>query len=1788
MKSCIPFALIIIVLLSACSNNKQEVELKRTNLEELSDLYDPLLFEFDTDVFSDSLPQAQLEYFSFEPAIQGRFQWKNAKQLLFYPLNGLKPFTSYEAKLERDAFKKQGVMTKDWHQTFETQSVLLEDARVFWDFTGEDGKLMAVLSFNYQMKPEQLSALIEMYNGTTKLKWEMLTNKKSTEFYFKIPEAWEGDISRKYPLNVLVNPGLGCVECGLKTSDPISRKIDIPYPGRMEVVDVKTLFEDGMGTIIVNTSTPVGNKEPDKLIKISPWVPFTVVKNASGLTISGNFLANTRYNFELSDKLQSASGEKLQRTYNDDLVFQASAPYIRFHDHDALYLPSKGNKKLAVQMISINEVRLQVFKVFANNLMDYFRTGRDWDYRYENGQYHGYEEYPQNQYAGMKIVDTKINVSQLEHEGQNYYLEVADSLLQHQRDFKGMYVISLSHPEKSWIQDDVALSCSDLGLIARCGTNSLSVFVRSIKTAEPVSKVVVTVISKSNQEVFRGGTDDKGMMKIHNLKEAMGDFQPAMIIAESASDINYLIFDESAVPMSRFEEGGRRVGAYDAFVSAPRNIYRPGDTLDYQIVVRDKSWNVADKLPLELKIMAPDGRKYKSLRHVTGDQGVVSGNLALPHTLPTGGWYLDVYSGSGLLLNSWKFQIESFVPDRISVSAKLNADVFYSGDALILDGTALNLFGPPAADRNYDLQLELNPKQFRAKNYPDYIFGPENQSPFYLQDNYRQGKTAADGTYSQVWELPKETNKGQFEGRLFLTVFDENGRPVYNNTSFTFYTQKTFYGLRLPAYWTGTRQPFNFKAIAVDVDGKELKTSANVKIYRIYYETVMQQTYSGYRYSSEKRSELLVDQKIEMNGVHDLSFTPTKSGSYSVEIEPKDGGSPTISTFYAYGWADTDYSSFAIDKDGLIEISTDKEDYECGDVARLLFSAPFDGKMLVTIERDNVIDHYNLELKDKTAELKLPLDEGFLPNIFISATAFQPLDEQNMPITVAHGYKMLKISDPGRKIAINIDAVEKSRSGRSQTVKLKTKAGAKVWLYAVDEGILQLTRYKSPNPFNWFYAPRALQVNAFDLYARLFPVAGKMLQASGGGFDTQLAKHLNPFGKKDFQLVSYTFEPQTADSKGRVEFKLNIPDFSGKIRLMAVAADGNKFGSESQYMTVADPLVISIGDPMFLSFGDKLDMAVNLTNTTDKSMTAELSAESGSLLAMDGMDDKIVIGPNSEKALTLRITAGKIPGDAHILFKVRANGELFEKAVQIPIRPTAPKTYTFRGGTVAEGAEENIEMDDDYIAATAERSIKVTAEFSAAFAQRLEQLIDYPYGCLEQTVSRAFPLLYYREMAKMTSFAGENDYNPDYVISTAIDKVYSMQKPDGGMSYWPGGDRINYWSNIYAAHFLTEAGKNGFSSDPAKMKKLLSYIRKMLKVQHAGIDAQQEYNVSDGRKFISDQIPYALYVLALNHQPEISMMNYYKNRLHLMRSSGQSLIAAAFAAIGDASEFRQMQLEINEEFMNPDAEDKTFGSYTRNLALSLMAQIETDDASASVAALAYKLISVLDQKQYLSTQELAFSFLALGKLSKTLHPEKAKAEIMIDGKTKKMDDGSFAQSGLAKGQEITIKNTGGSDLFYFCQSSGISSKPIDESVFSGLILKRRYYDREGRELDPAALRPGMLVVVLLELRTDGRRWVENVALTEMIPACFQVENPRVTAQAGLKWLQPYECVSAEHADIRDDRIIYFLDARVKNQYLSYMARVISAGEFTAGAASAEAMYEGSVYAHTPAIKIISK
>ncbi len=1780
----------VVALLASCSSNKLKVT--KTNFAPETAKTQNLVFKFNKEVVKDTnLLQRwdTTEYIVFEPKIKGRFMWTSKSELTFSPSAPLMASTNYKAALTNAILQthKSDLALDSKIIEFHTQYLNLMNVQSFWALSENMASRVEVrlhLTFNNPVQPSQLKPLLKVLVEGKEQNIQVLTQSESE--LIEVAFSYETKSAKDSPDGeVVIDKGLGTSGSAYKTTDPIKMAFAIPAKDDLAVSEVVPDFEDGKGILKVYCTQPVTGDNIAQYIKVTPEVDFKVEPLANGFVLKGDFVQNQSYILKINGSIQSVFNRKMGEEYVETVNFGTTEPYLAFTERNALYLSNKGERNLGIKLVNVNSVKVSVFKIFENNILHYIRKGQSWGYEYDDDDYHDYYGWEFDEDYGKPIFSKTIQTKSLPKMGNLSLLNLDLTELQFSDPYKGLYLVRVESSDKKWLQGTQMVSLSDLGMIVKEGTDDILVFVNSLKDASPVSGAKVELISNNNQKVLSGTTDKNGVAVFKNTKQQAAGFRISMATVKSGDDFNFMLFNQSRVETSRFDAGGKRTAGlnYDVFVYGDRDLYRPGDSIYFNTIARTLRWETVKDMPVKIQLIAPNGRVYKTMRKTLNSEGAVSGAFFVPQDAMTGVYLMQVLSMNDILLTSRHFAVEEFMPDRIKATVKTDKTVYQPGSQITVDILAENLYGTPAANRKYEVEMRISRKYFNPKNYPDYQFDIRSENSTSVYSNIvTEGKTESNGTATQTLQAPSFKDVGILDGTIFTTVFDETGRPVNRINQIEIPTQPVFFGIKYFDYWVSTRKPMNFNFVAVDREGKPRSAErATVVVLYYKYETVIENDNGRYRYVSQRKESRVMSKEVIVRGTATpVAFTPSKSGEYEVRIIPQGSESYVSARFWAYGWSDTDYSSFEVNREGEVTITADQEAYKVGEKAKLLFKAPFDGKMLVSFEQNNTVEYRYVDLVNKSASLEIPIGKDHLPNVFVNATAFKKISNTEIPLTVAHGLISLKVEDPSTKLKVDLVSLDRSKSNTKQDITVRTAPNAEVTLAVVDEGILQITNYKSPDPYAWFYGKRALEVNSYDVYAQLYP---ELSSSFGGGSPFDLSRRVNPLTNKRVKLVSIWSGILKADASGNVKFTVDIPAFSGALRVMAVAYKGNAFGSAEKQIKVADDIVVSTSLPRFTSPGDKVSMSVNLANTTIKSCNATVSVTATPPLKVAGDHSaNVSIGPNSEAVADFNIEASQMIGNGKVTVTVNNGAEKFTQEVELTVRPASGLTYVSESGVVKAGENKQIDVNSNLLPYGIKSKMVLSLSPAAEFAANLDYLLRYPYGCLEQTVSAAFPQIYLRDLATVAVMANKRinpdlaSDMPDYNVQQAITKVESMQLYNGGLSMWPEGGNAQWWTTAYATHFLIEAQKAGFEVNDKVLERALKFLD-----QKSRDREESEYFYYSGatvksRKIARQEIFYSVYVLALADKAPKATMNYYKSKLDQMSMDSRYLLAASYLLSGDKRSYQSVLPATFGTDKAVNQFDGSFASFVRERALALNCLLEVDPSNSQVPELVMILSSELRKKSnyYYSTQDNAQILLALGKLAKKQLNSNITATISVDG----ANVGTFKNKELLlnndlNDKKISISAEGKGEVYYYYELSGLTSTPAKGDLDNYLKVRKRFFDRNGKELNASTpFKQSDLIVVEVMIQASSGTSVENVVVTDLLPACFEIENSRLVTERELPWAKSQ--AYADYTDIRDDRISYFTTAYSSPRYFYYTVRAVSKGTYQMGAVSADAMYNG--------------
>ena len=1771
------------LLLFAC--NRSAVILSYTNAKEEVPLLGNLVFRFNQSMVSDSLLNQwdSTDYVEFEPRIRGRFRWESPDQLVFSPAGPLNPATTYKATVKKTVLRyseHDKVEGGDGIQ-FHTPHLRLDNSQTIW--VGESASSASPqmeLYFNYAVSPAAVKEKLQVESDGKKLDFTVLSSNDDSKITIRLNGIKPED--KDLPIEISLGNGLKPVDGQNGTPQALHASMTIASPFVVQIVETEAHHDGEEGVVRIFTSQQLSAESPKNFISVEPAVNYTTEITETGLNLrSSQFSADKSYTIHFKKGLRGKLGGTLKEDYDASITFGQLEAEVRFTNSKAVYLSKLGAQDVEVRITSVPKVKLIISKIYENNLLAAQRYGYYARDSYDENYYdEGYYDYAGDFVMGDVIYEKEIDTRSLPRSAGGRLLDLSQ-IEDRLPDFKGIYHVSVRSVDDYWVRDSRFISISDLGLIAREGKDKMFVFVNSLKTTNSSNGVNVMVYGTNNQLLGTASTNADGVAEVAYTQKGYAGFRPAMVIARTADDFNFLPFQQTRVNTSRYDVGGKRDNAtgLDAYVYPERDIYRPGEKINFAVILRDRQWQSPGELPIKMKMLLPNGKELTSIRKTLDAEGSAEASVALSPAAITGSYTLEIYSSTEVLLATQSFSVEEFVPDRIRVQTKLEKEAYRPGETATLNVNAMNFFGPPAANRNVEAEIQVKQRSFQPEQFADYNFTLANQ--YAMSDKeVREAKTDADGNVTINYQIPQAyANMGRLQATFYTTVFDETGRPVSKISSADIFTQDVFFGIQQDwSYYFPLNRSVSFGIVAANKKGDAVNANARVVVVKHEYRTVLAKSGSYFRYESQKEEKILQESSLAVGKNASFSFIPRSPGDYEVRVYQPDANTYVSRKFYSYGSWGGDNNSFEVNTEGQVDIKLDKESYLSGETVKALFNTPFNGRLLVTMETDQVLSYTYVNVENRTATLDLPLEGRHVPNVYITATLIKAHEMSDIPLTVAHGFRNVKVEEKSRRIPVEIAAAKTSRSKTKQKITVSASPGSMVTLAAVDNGILQVSDFKSPDPYNYFYQKKALQVLSYDLYPLLFAEVRARLSSTGGDGELDMTKRVNPMPARRVQLVSFWSGIKKANGNGKAEFEVEIPSFSGELRLMAVAYKGNSFGAASNEMTVADPVVISTALPRFLSPGDTVTVPVTLSNTTEKaSNLATTISVTGPLKVVGSASSQMAVNAKSEGRPVFRLVANPDPGVGQVKVQVNGSGGKFEETIEISVRPASTLQKRSGSGVARGGQTVKLPIQvSDFIPSSVDYSLVVSRSPALELGEQLRYLVQYPYGCTEQTISAAFPQLYFGDLADLLKTKQDQKQHANANIIEAIRRIKMRQLYTGALTLWDGGGSEDWWTSVYGAHFLLEARKAGFDVDNGLLETLLGYLNNKLKNRSL---ITYYYNRDQNKKIAPKEVSYSLYVLALAGRSNVSAMNYYKANPAILALDSRYLLSAAYAVAGDKRSFTEM---LPASFQGEVSVAQTGGSYysdVRDEAIALDALLEVDPGNQQVPIMAKHVSEKLKSRQWLSTQERAFAFLALGKQARMANRSGASADIMVNGKLV-AKAGEKAWSGTAaelKGSQIEIVGKGDGSIYYYWQAEGISQSGQFVEEDSYLKVRRRFYDRYGRVLDGNSFRQNDLVVVGITLERSFNTDVENIVITDLLPAGFEIENPRTREIPGMDWIK--DAATPTALDVRDDRIHFFVDLTSNKQTYYYAVRAVSPGQFKMGPVSADAMYNGEYHSY---------
>ena len=1571
------------------------------------------------------------------------------------------------------------------------------------------------------------------------------------------------------------------------------------------------------------------------LISIAPAVPFTLSRGYNGIDLHGPFQPATRYAITIATGPAGVKRTLLPRPDTLSVFVPDLEPSVWF-EHEEGYLGSTGNRTVLAHAVNTPDLRVNIWRVYDNNLVTW-----------RNGQGRYWRE--MDSYS-RPVATKSLHLPHQKNVTKDIPLAL-DELLPADAPRDGVYRIALETAGGAQVEDvrryrryirdesSAVVTLSDIGLTAKRGRTALTVWATSLRTAEPLTGVRVRVYSTKNQFLGETTTSADGLASLTPSTTAEGE-DAAMIIADrpyasaaSGRDLTWLDLRGGKLNFGETETGGAAYlrSGFEAFIYTDRGVYRPGETVHLRAIVRGPDGAMPQAFPVQWQFRRPDLHDWQSVSGTIDSDGAVSLDLPLPDDLPTGRWSVDLeLPGTDADRKSFggaAFLVEDFIPNRMLVGLKLKgiaedaSRLPVEDDPIEATVHADYLFGKPVSDRPARLVARIDPARFTPAKWEGWAFGDSANTIATIEGiqltGHRvelsqqilgeDGRAKFEFKLSELLEKKDEKTAipSAIPWRMTLTasVIEAGGRAVSASRQANLDCVPWYIGLRNRSSAAST-----VDVALVAPDGKIVAIDAKLSatLYREDWNNSLEYEKGRYVYHSTRLLQS-TNQKFSIaitGGKGVLELPPLEPGSYILRASDVDNQNMTSLAFYAGtgSWEDNISRENPEKLELLISSSSNStksttDSFAVGQKAQVIVRSPFAGRLLLSIETDDLVSTRVIEMPQSHIAVPIDISDACRPNAYITATVVRAIDPNALWRTHrAFGSLRLAVDNSDRKLLVQTDVPAEIRPSTTLTAHVQVTdanglpvKNAAVTVAAVDEGICQLTGFKTPDPFGYFTRDRALSVEMADLYSQLMPEVPRPDKTSAVGGDKGYdPRHRSPVSARRVKPVALVSSVLHTDANGLVQADFNVPQFTGKLRLMTVASAGRASGSGESSALIRSPLLVQSSWPRFAAPGDKFLVSLLVFNNAPIAGSAEISLHvvDGPLQfgsAHDFQFPPTQLAANGQVTKLVEVNARQKCGVSHVVLTASLNGETYSETIELPVRPASPQITLGGYATASAAKAAQISLPGGMLEGTGGVEIKITPRPMLQLPQGLDYLEQYPYGCLEQTTSTLFPLVYLSDIGRQIAPGMFEKHRVTRKVQAGITRLIGMQTASGGLAMWPAYGDPWPWGSVYAAHFVVEAQNAGFTVPDEFRRQLLAYVKGLLSQS------------SDDPQTLSAQA-YSCYVLALAGAPDRAAMSRLGEVINAPRpdnvqppGEARFHLAAAWLAAGRRDLADQL---IPQAVPAPRESRSLAGSLSspiRERAVLVSTLLAVQPENPALPDLVQQLADAGRRGQWRSTQDTAFAILVLGRYlrqSKAAEPYEM-AELLLDGKqVASAPQGSTLlwEAGKEKklppdGTPLSVRISGSKSARAYVSwlTHGVPltpPKPCD----NGMTVCRTVLDERGKPIDSGKITSGDLVQI--ELSVTSSTPLQNLVIEDLLPAGLEIENPRLktTAAGDVEESDKHQNLFQDtRLDMRDDRLVVMGNlTEAGTGTFTYTARAVTPGTFILPPARGECMYDNAI------------
>ena len=1749
-----------------------------------------------------------------EPKIAYKAIWQDRRTIICIPENQWDHETNYKVFVDTDKMYGSGKRSMITFQTAELSSSLSAGPMQFSSNNNvAEIEVRGQVTMSDYVDPktvEQSVSIEQKRNDDLSIEWEHSASGFNHPFVIRGVKRFD-EASELIIRSKKLRP--------ITKVDKEEKIVSIPAKQKFSFISSKLPTENSKYFELA-FSDPVDKKQNlDGLIRIKDskaTLKFDIDRNI--IKVYPSPFPNKNVSITINDGIKSIGGKSLESEHTSNISIVPAKPQVRFVSTGNI-LPHVGTSVLAFETKELNAIDVEIFKNYKNNMQEFFQTYNfnvNFGHRFtgdvvheekielssvnsENGE-DGWTRYALNldffkDADPAAVYEVRLGFKKEYTSYSQCENEIDPDLIVYNDPDADMFTQYPQYPDMAW--EHYTNPCfpsyytarsfarkniivTNLGLVAKSTPGKgINIYASDLRSAQPINGVSISLFSRSKQLIANVETNSLGMAYYEDGDDVF------FVSGQNQSEYSYIaIKNNLRLETSQFDVSGVDYEkGINGYFYGERGVWRPGDTIFLSLMIEDKEQLLPKDHPVKLKIFNSRGTLHSSTTKLDNIDGLYVFPIETSHTDPTGNWRAEAVVGNHTFRK--KLKVETIKPNRLKISHDKANEKLYDiwSDEITISSKWLH--GTPASGLKSKVEANLVSIDPEFDGYEEFEFADParmiNTTNIVVHDAVLDEN--GDGSFDFRFDK-SEMFPGNIKANLTTRVFEKSGNYSNYYSTNILYPFKHYAGIKLPkSRWgrnyisskTGTKVEF----VSVDAKGKpksnrKLKVGIYTSRWSWWYN---RSDRNIYKYNSNNHYGAIDTFNVMTNaqGVasYDTDFGDIY-GNYMIRVCDEQSGHCSGEFFYTGSWGGSAEEDNSMTK---LNVSKNADEYNVGETVKLNFPSSEGANILVTIESVNgVLQSEWIPSQGEKTEYSFVASDDMLPNIYVNVNMIQTWERENdLPIRM-YGIIPIEIKDPNTELSpeINCADVFAPNSKVSVNVSEKNGKGMAYTIAMVDEGLLDLTNFKKPNPHGHFYAKQALGVRTFDMYDHVINKNGgeieKIISVGGDGENLEGAGKANA---NRFIPVVHFDGPFYLDGGESKRHDIVIPNYMGSVKLVVVAKKGGSYGSVEKAVPVKKELMLLSTFPRVLTLGDQVSIPVNTFWTEDYQTSVSLNMETNDMVIPVRSTSSTKFEKAGDKISNLVATVGDKEGIAEFRINgIAGNFSSFDE-VEIDVRNPNPietkiSDFTLQAGETISEVVERFGLEGNQAA-----SLEISRLPSLNLEKRLNYLIRYPYGCLEQTVSSVFPQLFLTDLTELPDIKQkEIDRN----ITVGIKKLQSYQR-SGRFNYWRGGSYYHNWSDIYAAHFLYEASQKGYHVGSTVLKSWIDY--------HYEIASQ--FDNKNAKLYSFDEQAYRLYVLAITGNANTGAMNRMRAAQN-MTDRAKYLLAAAYGRIGQASVGKRILEDVSKEIKDVEYLHYSFSSTLRDQSIAALSLAELNDGGNSLFIL-NSIAEKLRSSNWYSTHSIAFSLMSVAKLSNASEKEKMNYQVSIN----KAPSRSFESDevldiydlALVDQSSFSVTNNGNGLIYVSVINSGKEKPGIVNKRNENLNISVGYYDEDGGAIDYKNLVQGTDFKAVVTISNPGTasNVIEDLALSQIFPAGWEIRS------GGLSNEERNE--KYQYQEVRDDRVNTFFEIN-RRRSVNFEVKLNAAyvGDYYMPPTTCGSMYNNRIFARTASnrVKVIER